>query len=254
MRMISECVMSAMMDDPYLTARGLIKLVFDVHGISVSESTISRCRRSLNLRYKRAQRSREAQRVDPAHSFLSPGDPYAGAIALDESSFVSLDSPSMGWARGSRRVAKGPPLRRRRVSLLLAIDASGVVASEIRHGAFKGSTYAEFLTRLPKNRTILADNCSIHKARIVKDVADARNQRLRYTPPYCPWFNPVEYAFSKTKAAYRRARLQGHADFTVDVVEAVGRITSDDCAAFFEHARRNRRLELDEQMTPTAAL
>lgn len=245
MREIAESVRSAMVNNPYMTARDLIRRVFDIHGISVSESTISRCRKSLHFRYKRAQRSREAQRVDPAHPFLNEVDPYDGAIAVDESSFVSLDSPSMGWAQGSGRVAKGPPLRRRRVSLLLAIDASGVVASEICQGSFKGRTYADFLSKLPKNRTILADNCSIHKAQIVKDVAGTRHQRLVYTPPYCPWFNPVEFAFSKTKSAYRRARFLGHADFTADVASAVSSITPADCLAFFRHARKMRNSELN---------
>lgn len=160
---------------------------------------------------------------------MTPSDPYEEAITLDESSFVSIDSPSMGWARGSRRVPKGPPIRRKRVSLLLAIDANGIVAFEVRAGAFNGQTYAAFLARLPTNRTIIADNCCIHKTNAVKTVAQARNQTLKYTPPYCPWFNPVEFAFSKIKNAYRRARLEGRAEFVVDVRDALSAITPADC-------------------------
>lgn len=249
-RTMSSCVAQAMSSSPFLTARDLVAHVSAHLGMRVSEATISRCRRANNFRFKRSQRAQEAQRVDPGHPFMQPGDPYEGAITLDESSFVSIDRPTMGWARGSRRVPKGPPTRRKRISLLLAIDANGVVDFEIRQGAFKGVTYAAFLAKLPSHRTVIADNCNIHKAKVVKAMAAVNHQTLMYTPPYCPWFNPVEFAFSKTKNAYRRARLEGREDFVLDVRDALAGITQSDCAAFFEHARHVRQIELGKSVKP----
>ncbi len=205
---------------------------------------MSRVRRTANFRFKRAQRAQSAHAVDPDHPFMSGEDPYSDAITLDESSFVSIDRPSMGWACGSERVAKGPPKHRKRVSLLLAIDAQGIVDYEVREGSFKGATYAAFLQKLPPGRSIIADNCSIHKSKLAKAAADAKHQILTFTPPYSPWFNPVEFAFSKTKNAYRRARLRGEDDFIRDVREAVTHLTPQDCCAFFDHARHVRQAEI----------
>ena len=241
---LSSFITQSMDTSPFLTAKDLVARVSKYLGVSVSESTISRCRRANNYRFKRTQRSQEVQRVDRNHPFMAPHDPYDGSITLDESSFVSIDGPTMGWARGSKRVAKGPPTRRKRISLLLAIDANGVVDFEIREGAFKGDTYSAFLSKMPSHRTIIADNCNIHKTETVKSAAKARHQTLMYTPPYCPWFNPVEFAFSKIKNAYRRARLEGRASFVLDVQDALAGITPADCKAFFEHARRVRQIEL----------
>ena len=120
-----------------------------------------------------------------------------------------------GWAKGSKRVPKGPPKRRKRVSLLLALDAEGVVAYKVIQGAFNGASYSEFLATLPSHRTIIADNCAIHRSRVAVETAKQKHQTLLYTPPYCPWFNPVEFAFSKTKSAssagYRRDEPHGMA-------------------------------------------
>ena len=65
-----------------------------------------------------------------------------------------------------------------------------------------------------------------------------------FTPPYCPWFNPTEFAFSKTKEAYRRARLAGAVDFVADVDASLRKLTSEDCSAFFRHAAKVRQIEL----------
>lgn len=250
LKTISLCVTQAMSSSPFLTAKDLVVRLSEHLGVRVSESTISRCRKANNFRFKRSQRAQEAQRVDPRHPFMKHDDPYEGAITLDESSFVSIDGPSMGWARGSKRVPKGPPTRRRRISLLLAIDANGVVDFDIRQGAFKGDTYAAFLSKLPPGRTIIADNCNIHKTAAVRAAAAARHQTLTYTPPYCPWFNPVEFAFSKLKNTYRRARLEGRADFVLDVQDALAGITRSDCMSFFEHARHVRQIELEKDAGP----
>lgn len=241
-----EATVRATLDaNPFATATDIIRRIADTMNTVVSESTISRCRRSCGYRYKRAQRCQATEAVDDSHPFMAC-NPYDGAITLDESSFVSSDRPVKGWARGSARVPKAAPRRRSRISLLLAIDATGVVAFEIRKGAFNAASYSDFLSKLPPGRDVIADNCSIHKSGAARRAAADLNLRLLFTPPYCPWFNPTEFAFSKTKAAYRRARLAGSEDFVSDVREAVEEITPADCAAFFEHARRVRQIELDK--------
>ena len=241
---ISDFVVQAMETTPHITAREIIGTIKGKFGLKVSEATISRCRQRNNYRFKRAQRAQQCQDVHPDHPFMKQQDPYDGAITLDESSFVSTDSPSMGWAKGSKRVPKGPPKRRKRVSLLLALDAEGVVAYKVIQGAFNGASYSEFLATLPSHRTIIADNCAIHRTRVAVEIAKQKHQTLLYTPPYCPWFNPVEFAFSKTKSAYRRARLDGRSDFVLDIQDALAGITAADCASFFQHARNVRQIEL----------
>jgi hypothetical protein len=52
-----------------------------------------------------------------------------------------------------------------------------------------------------------------------------------YTPPYCPWFNPVEFAFSVVK---RRRKLHTQTEipeFHPDIIRSLEQVTSDKCVA-----------------------
>jgi transposase len=133
-------------------------------------------------------------------------------------------------------VAVRKPSQYQRVSLLLAVSrASGVVGYRLVKGSVSANTFLDFLRSLPLHKNVLLDNASIHRAHLVRDHCIANGIQLRFTPPYCPWYNPVEYTFSKIKGKFRRLRVTG-TDFMGDVklaVEAQGKT-----AGCFEHAKR----------------
>ena len=242
---ISSLVESCLSKNPFLTATDLIKEVQVQFGKLASEATVSRCRRHVGYKYKMATRTHEHQRVSPSHPFLL-ANKYPDAIAIDEASFVSCDRPRRGWAKFSSRVPKHPPKQRNRISLLLAIDTSGVVTFEIKKGAFNKESYSSFQQKLPSDRTLILDNVAFHKSHVTKEAELKRNIELVYIPPYCPWFNPVECAFSVAKATYRKSRSHDHPDFVSDVVSCLQKITSEDCQSFFSHSARLRQNEIEK--------
>lgn len=240
----------ALKHNPFMTTDMLVSHLYDLTGDSVSASTIARVRKRLGFRFKAPRRSQQNQAVDPDHPFLKFKNVYCNAIAVDESSFISIDLPRKGWALHDGHVPKPAPKKRERISLILAIDATGVVAYSMRKGSFNSSTYATFLQKLPSGRRIITDNVSFHKSLRAREMAEAHGQELVFTPPYCPWFNPVEFAFSLTKRAYRRARATGNASFVDDVCQVVSNcLCSDDCAAFFRHAQQNLAREQARSLT-----
>ena len=229
--------MDAIKCDPFCTSYDLAALVQKEHGLSVSLSTIARSRRALGFRYKLARRSQEHQRPPCNHPFLNNANVYTNAIAVDESSFVSNDTPRRGWAQGSQDVPKSAPRNRQRLTLILAITRNGVVGYQLHKGSFNAKLYAKFLETLPGHHRIIADNVSFHKSRCVRDAAEMRGQELTYTPPYCPWFNPTEFAFSVTKHAYRKSRWNGESDVEGSVLRALNTLAPANCESFFEHAQ-----------------
>ena len=63
------------------------------------------------------------------------------------------------------------------------------------------------------NTTVVMDNCSIHKGEEVKQVISSAGGKILFLPPYSPDLNPIECAFSKTKAMlkkkyYRRQKVR----------------------------------------------
>lgn len=207
---VGEVVCSAVEADPFTTADDLVQAVRQTRGVDVSRSTIYRCLRAQGYTLKNAQRSSKHTQTDIRHTFFSrTASPYGlNAISVDESSFCVNDRPRRGWSRRGVRVPKGRPLRRKRVSLLLAIGREGVIAHKTVSGSVTGTTFAEFVSELPDKRPVIIDNASIHKTRAVLKLLNTKGNTVAFTPPYSPWFNPVEFALSWIKRRFRRLGRQ----------------------------------------------
>jgi transposase len=114
------------------------------------------------------------------------------------------------------------------------MDAVGVVAYQIYHGSVNGQRFAEFVSKIPSGRTLILDNASIHKTKLVRSACEDREIRLVFTPPYSPWYNPVEFAFSKIKSVYRKTRLMD-GEYLTDIRTAVEALAGT--RGLFAHAR-----------------
>jgi transposase len=241
---IRQQVRGVVDSNPYLS----IEEVRSRMDISVSWSTVRRCMKALSLSYKATCRTHKKQPVDMRHPYFS-SSPYTDpeCICIDEASLVSCETPRRAWSRVGDTVHKHPPKRRRVVSLLLAIDRSGVVAHEIRVGSFNQHSFSAFLEKLPSDRTLLMDNASIHKTSLVHDTCRRSRIRPLYTPPYCPWFNPVEFAFSVVKRRFRKLRAmrsEAIPELHPDIVRSLEHVTADKCVSFFAHSVRLRILKI----------
>jgi transposase len=123
------------------------------------------------------------------------------------------------------------------MSTMLAIDRKGIVATETIKGNFNSVSFAKFLTRVPENKKLVLDNVAFHKSKIVRSVADDRDIDLCFTPPYCPWFNPVEFAFSVIKTRYRRLNVRHTGGMEILITDSIDSMTSSSCNAFFDMAK-----------------
>ncbi|KAG9082999.1 hypothetical protein FRC06_004739 [Ceratobasidium sp. 370] len=92
------------------------------------------------------------------------------------------------------------------------MSLSGILAVLIVKGSFNAPLFLEFIelclaamNPFPgPNSVLVLDNCSIHVGDEVRAMADARGVVLMYLPSYSPDYNPIELAFSKMKASFRR--------------------------------------------------
>lgn len=233
---IGKVIEKTMREQAYQTADELIRAVRGETGIMVSRSTVYRSLDVIGMSYKRASRCRSHDPVPTGHPFLMT-DSYDGdVIAVDESSFYWNDVPTRGWALRGKRVKKARPSHRTRVSLILAMGREGVVHYEIRTGGVKGHHFADFVRNLPDGRPLIADNCSIHKCPAARAVYAEKGIELRLIPPYCPWYNPVEFCFSEIKSRYRPLRLKYPSrTFSEDVLACMFSLKYHE--AYFRHAK-----------------
>ncbi len=145
--------------------------------------------------------------------------------------------PSEDGAREGRAFQRRPHSKGHGniLSLLLAIDRKGVVASKIVKGGVTGDKVAKFFEKLPINRPVILDNYRIHGTGAVKSVCAARNLELRFTTPYSPWYNPVERAFAQAKRACEWSRLISN-NFRRDIRTSLTKIKNFD--GLFEASKR----------------
>lgn len=215
-------IVSHVVRSPYMTCADLQRAMLRKHGVSPSPSTTYRILRRANMTYKRAQLTRQASGLKD-HAFYSEQTPYKDVIAIDECHFNASDYVRYGWSAKGQRLPRRKNDRPRRLSLLLAVSKAGVVSSRLVKGSVDASVFIDFLSTLSQGSNLILDNASIHKAKVVKEVCSQRGLTLNYIPPYCPWYNPAEYAFSHIKSVFRRERLTSN-DFERDVRFAVSNV------------------------------
>ena len=89
---------------------------------------------------------------------------------------------------------------------------------------------------LEEGQVVVLDGLGAHRTHRVREFIEARGADLVFLPSYSPDLNPIEEAFSKTKALVRK---EG-AGVREALVEAIGRalaaVTIEDAAGWFAHA------------------
>jgi hypothetical protein len=89
-------------------------------------------------------------------------------------------------------------------SALVVASATSIVKRLQQNKPFNTISFLEFLksVEFPTGCVVLLDNVSFHHAKIVKAYAEEKMIHLLYTPPYSPWFNPIEGVFSIVKRQF----------------------------------------------------
>jgi transposase len=132
-------------------------------------------------------------------------------VFVDETGFDERASPLKGYAKkGSRLYISSTSGSWTRVSVAAAISEDGAVMTTLRNGSFSSTSFSKFLgdLNLPQGTVVLMDNVAFHKSRTVQHVIDYKGWSSVFTPPYSPWFNPIENVFGIVQNHFRRLRVE----------------------------------------------
>lgn len=152
-------------------------------------------------------------------------------------------TPAFGRAPEGQRVRDTVPGQRgKNVSTMGVLAVTGMLASQVIHGSFKGDSVLAFLeeqvaSKLKSGQVLILDNARIHKKNeaAMRDILSQKGCRLVFLPPYSPEWNPIENAWSKMKGLIRRAKARTHEALLAAIALAVRNVTSDDARAWFGH-------------------
>ncbi len=152
-------------------------------------------------------------------------------VSLDETSFGRNSKSAFGYCRKGTplRIVKNSSRPNVNISSLVVISNSTIIKHQEIKGSYNSEKCACFIESLncSKGTVILLDNVSFHHSKIVSNVASAKEYTLLFTPPYSPWFNPIEGIFSIVKRHFYKGN---------SIENSFDIVTSNHCKAFFQES------------------
>lgn len=160
---------------------------------------------------------------------------------MDECGSTVALTPRYAWApRGARATGAVPHHRGKNLTLIAALTPGGLTAAMTLDGAADGLAVAAYVGEvlvptLRPGQVVVMDNLSAHKGDAIRAAIAGAGCALLFLPPYSPDFAPIEQAFSKLKAALRRAGARTRAALEAAIGAALDAVTAADARGWFRH-------------------
>ena len=207
--------------EPLLSIHDMRKRILDGLGIEVSHELIRIVLHRSNITRKKARFfSKPAGHDTKRREFLTARDAFISSgssfVSIDETSFGRHCKDVYGYAPKGEllKLVKASP-RITTTSALCVIAQDTIIKYSCLKGSFNTDRFVRFLEglELQPGTVFLLDNVRFHHSKTVKELAHSRGWHLLYTPPYSPWFNPIENVFSLVKRHYyKHQKIEGAFD------------------------------------------
>lgn len=235
--LVVEALRGAILSNPLLTLAQLRSIVLQTTGVSTSRELLRIALKNCNITSKKARfygmspkvPERTQEFVAQRSNFILQGRPF---FSVDEAGFGRHRHPVRGYApKGQPILLRKKCTRESNVSVIACVSFDRLELLKESKKPITSPLFAEFMEALkaPRGSVILLDNASIHKSKELQVLAEARGWVLLFTPPYSPWFNPIEGVFSVVKRHYYK-----HGD----ILAAFQAVQPSHCSAFFNHSQK----------------
>jgi len=232
---------------PDSTLAELCQALNDQVGIRVSEPTMCRAMKHLNLTRKKKALHPSEKATERVQTLRCEYWDLLRDVRVQDLVFIDESGVNLGlirlfaWAMQGQRVYSEQPKRGKNVSIVAGLSLAGVVASAAILGAFDGLSFTAFVaTRLVPHlwpgACVVMDNCSIHKDREVRALIEAVGARLIYLPPYSPDFSPIEPFWSKVKAILKTLGARSYEVLSSAIEAAFAQVSETDIRNWFAHS------------------
>jgi transposase len=144
--------------------------------------------------------------------------------------------------RGRRLIGRVPHGHWKTTTFVAGLRRDGITAPFVIDRPMNGVIFRTYVARvlaptLEPGDIVILDNRGNHKGDAVRRlIAPRRGAHLLFLPPYSPDLNPIELAFAKLKALFRKAGERSVDDLWARIGEGLGAFTPDECRNYFKHA------------------
>lgn len=175
---------------------------------------------------------------------------FEGQPDLDPSKLIFIDETgaSTKMARLRGRAKRGQRCRAaiphghwKTTTFTAGLSLNGMIAPMVLDGPMNGDAFLAYIHQVlvPELETgmlVIMDNLPAHKITGVRQAIEGAGARLIYLPPYSPEFNPFEMAFSKLKAALRKAAARTIPELWDVIAEVIEQFKPEQCRNYFAAA------------------
>lgn len=252
---IDQLIFNSVSCNNSLIQKELATIIENHENITISQPTISRKLSKMQISRKRLtlvpkQRNTEDKKDMRAIYACELGRiSDSNLVFLDETGFNKHTTRSYGYSLVNTKAHLNVDANKgTNISLMCAIDDSGLLFYQYKQGSFTSETFIEFLNNglgsyLMANpaKILIMDNAAIHKSALLAQYFQNRNIRVKYTVPYSPELNPIEEFFSMIKSRYHSARNTNSEigiEATLDSILCSRNDYSQECRNFFINMRR----------------
>jgi transposase len=224
----------------------------ETFNINPSESTLSRICKEFHFTLKRVSLQPERRNCDAtlqsrqeyATRFLEIMSRRSSIFFIDESGFSCSMRASYGRSeRGTPCVVRVPNIRTKNFSVCAAIGFNSLLCFEVLDRAYNSGHFLTFIQSLIQklaanniaNAILIADNVAFHRAAIISASVRAFGHSLLFLPPYSPFLNPIENAFSQWKNYVKQAIPRNQNELISAIHAAARQITPENCQSYYEN-------------------
>jgi transposase len=167
--------------------------------------------------------------------------PTDALVFIDETgSNIALTPLYARAPKGERARGSVPRNRGKNTTLIAALSLEGMGAALILEGSANTTAFELYVEQilapsLHDGQIVVMDNLQAHKSARVKQAIGAKGCQLLFLPGYSPDLSATLEAFSKVKAALRRAGARTRESLEEAIGQALLTITAQDARGWFQH-------------------
>lgn len=229
---IIDIIKLTIKNNPFVSLIALRSIILNTLKIQVSKELIRTALVKNGFVKKKAyQYGKRKDQENIVNQFINTRNKYLqegrNIVAIDETSFGRNGIETKGYVtKGTKLIVdkKNPTLVSK--SMVCAVTQDALLHKVIKKGSFNKTSFLDFIKSLDlkANTVVLLDNVKFHHCKVLQQYCKDNLITLLYTPPYSPWFNPIELCFSIIKRKYYQCQ---------DIETSIRSLTTEHLVSFF---------------------
>jgi transposase len=232
-KIVIEALSASIKANPLRTPKEIANIINETTNVKVSRQLVYTAMKKSGYTLKKVKFFSQPKNLqEKTETFIKLRNQYIEQnkifLSIDETSFGRNGILQKGYSlKGTSCLVQKIVPRITTTSVVALASPEGFLNTKSIQGSVNTDKFLQFLkdSDIPKDSVILLDNVAFHHSKVIKNYALEKEFHLLFTPPYSPWFNPIEGMFSIVKRSFYKG---------VSIEDSFKSMTSLNSTAFFK--------------------